>query len=83
MRLSPFPATQAFTRAHKAAARAIRRGDRAGADQWLKIAERHERLALRLHQLCMAEAELRLLTETVVAERRRRRSEAGTPDDPA
>jgi hypothetical protein len=80
--MTMFHAAHAFTRAHKAADRAARRGDLAGADKWLKIAERHERLAQRLLQLRNAELDLAMLEETVRAERRRLRSEAPKPDHP-
>jgi hypothetical protein len=50
-----FPASHAFTRAHVAASRAVARGDLRAADKWLRIAERHQRLAINLYRLCAAE----------------------------
>ena len=71
-----FIAAHAFTRAHKASARAAGRGDLVAAEKWLKLAERHERLALRLYKLNDAEIELDVLREQARLERKRLRNEA-------
>lgn len=73
-----FTAAHAFTRAHKAASRAAGRGDLAAAEKWLKIAERHERLALRLYKLNDAALDLAVLEEQARAERKRLRRAAKT-----
>lgn len=80
MHIRHFPLAHAFTRAHKAAARAGRRGDLVAADRWLKIAERHERLALRLFTLAAAEDEMLTAKAWSIAERKRLRRE-GRGDD--
>jgi len=70
-----FHAGHAFTKAHKAAARAACRGDLVAADKWLKIAERHVRLMLRLYKLREIAEDHELAREAAIAERRRLRRE--------
>jgi len=76
-----FNASHAFTKAHTAAARAAARGDIALADKWLKIAERHERLALMLFQLREIAERHELAREALIAERRRIRREGRAASD--
>ena len=78
MSRSQFTASRAFTCAHKAAARAARRGDITAADKWLRVAERHERLALRLYKLREAEIALAMTEAYARDERKRMRNEART-----
>jgi hypothetical protein len=66
-----FRAGHAFSRAHKAATRAACRGDLAGADKWLKLAERHERLAIRLYKLLDTQLDFDVMEERALAERKR------------
>lgn len=70
-----FHAGHAFTQAHKAAARAASRGDLVAADKWLKIAERHERLALKLFKLREIAEVFEIGREAAIAEKRRIRRE--------
>lgn len=70
-----FHAGHAFTKAHTAAARAAHRGDLVAADKWLKIAERHERLALKLFKLREIAEDHEIDHERFVAEKRRIRRE--------
>lgn len=74
-----FHASHAFTKAHTAAARAAARGDLVAADKWLKIAERHERLALKLFKLRQIAEDYEIAHEHVVAEKRRIRREGRGP----
>lgn len=76
MRNHQFTAAQAFTHAHRAAAGAARRGDLAAADKWLRIAERHQKLALNLYKLNDAELDLEVLQAQARAERARLRRAA-------
>lgn len=68
-----FHTAHAFSKAHRAAARCARQGDLVGADKWLKIAERHERLAQRLYKLREIEIDLGVHETEAVAEKRRLR----------
>jgi hypothetical protein len=80
MHIRHFRLGHAFTRAHKAAARASRRGDLVAAVRWLKIAERHQRLALRLFTLAAAEDEMLTARAWSIAGRKRLRREGGGDD---
>ena len=59
-----------FTHAIGAARRCARRGDFAGADKWMKYAERHQKLAAACIRLAEADVTLRTYRDEQVAFRK-------------